>query len=548
MSVNGRVTKCRVHDLVRELAIEKAKEQNFIGTNIADPLSPSTSLSLFSPKSHQRSIYSDFESGSQLYFIAKCFKVLRVLDLEGLEIECLPSMIGELIHLRYLGLRHTGLKMLPPSIGNLRSLQTLEINNLRKVPNVILKIKNMRYLYIEGQKEDVPLKIDTLQNLQILSGITFNQWIKNNSSNLTCLEKLKLEGRCEVEGAVFSNSIAKLPSLKSLYLKASDESNIPPLAINSCLHLSKLDIKGRMQKLPEIVEFSPNLTQLTLEASRLGCDPMPVLEKLPKLLTLRLRAKSYLGKEMHVSANGFPQLKVLQLSGLQGLTKLNIGQGAMPWLMQLQINGKVNILGLNGLLNLVEINITGEALPNRSLMKLLWSNSVPHPGHSTRLCINYETGLQICREKGKPRSLEFTFTVDDCWGTCVATGQTAESSRQAVEKLATFLGYRGAREQIRMVESVVFFAAERLGDFLIQNAVSFEGVHQQVVRLQAELMRMQCILNDADTRQEDNAGVHKCVYEIQNAASDAEDTVDLRVRTSQLRGLGLLHRNSSSSP
>ncbi|RVW13178.1 Disease resistance RPP8-like protein 3 [Vitis vinifera] len=174
----------------------------------------------------------------------------------------------------------------------------------------------MRYLYIEGQKEDVPLQIDTLQDLQILLGITSNQWIKNDSSNLTCLEILKLEERCE----------------------ASDESNIPPFAINSCLHLSKLDIKGHMQKLPETVEFSPNLTQLTLEASRLGCDPMPILEKLPKLLTLRLRAKSYLGKKMHVSANGFPQLKVLQLLELQGLTKLNIGQGAMPWLMQLQIH------------------------------------------------------------------------------------------------------------------------------------------------------------------------------------------------------------------
>ncbi|XP_010647709.1 putative disease resistance RPP13-like protein 3 [Vitis vinifera] len=61
MSVNARVMECRVHDLVRELAIEKAKEQNFIGTNIADPLSPSTSLSLFSPKSRRRSIYSEFE-------------------------------------------------------------------------------------------------------------------------------------------------------------------------------------------------------------------------------------------------------------------------------------------------------------------------------------------------------------------------------------------------------------------------------------------------------------------------------------------------------
>ncbi|WJZ83385.1 hypothetical protein VitviT2T_003073 [Vitis vinifera] len=61
MSVNARVMKCRVHDLIRELAIEKAKEQNFMGTSIADPLSPSANLSLFSSKSRRRSIYSDFE-------------------------------------------------------------------------------------------------------------------------------------------------------------------------------------------------------------------------------------------------------------------------------------------------------------------------------------------------------------------------------------------------------------------------------------------------------------------------------------------------------
>ena len=360
------------------MAVEKAKEQNFIGTNNGDPPSPSTSSS----KSRRRSIYSDFERHasiehltpylhsllffnlgygtcriSQLDFIAKCCKVLRVLDLEGLEIECLPSIIGELIHLRYLGLRHIGLKMLQPSIDNLRSLQTLEISNLKQVPNVIWKMKYMRYLYIEGKEEDVPLQIDTLQNLQILSGITFNQWIKNNSGNLTCLGKLKLEGRCEVEGVEFSNSIAKLLSLKSLYLTTSGESSIPPLAINSCLHLSKLDIKGYMQKFPKIHEFSQSLTQLTLEASRLDRDPMVVLEKLPKLLTLRLRAKSYLGKEMHVFANGFPQLKVLQLFELRELNKLNIEKGSMPWLMQLQLYFETKFSGLDELQNLVEVKI-----------------------------------------------------------------------------------------------------------------------------------------------------------------------------------------------
>ncbi|XP_034681418.1 disease resistance protein RPP13-like isoform X3 [Vitis riparia] len=433
MSVNARVMECRVHDLIRELAIEKAKEQNFMGTSIADPLSPSANLSLLSSKSRRRSIYSDFERyasiehsipylrsllffnlgkncrASQLDFIAKCFKVLRVLDLEGLEIECLPSIIGELIHLRYLGLRHTGLKMLPSSISNLRSLQTLEINNLRQVPNVIWKMKNMRYLYIEGQEEDVPLQIDTLQNLQILSGITFNQWIQSKSIELTCLEKLKLEGRCEVEGVKFSNSIAELRSLKSLYLKASDDSSVPSLAKNSCLHLSKLDVKGHIQKLPEIVEFSQSLTQLTLEASKLDCDPMPILEKQPKLLILRLRADAYLGDEMEVSANGFPRLQVLQLSELKRLTKLKIGQNAMPWLMHLQIHLEMQILGFKGLLNLVEMDMFEK---NRSLQHLVGidlkyarlavaaslavSSGALRPWVFTR---TYRNFVRFCREK-----------------------------------------------------------------------------------------------------------------------------------------------------
>ena len=52
--------------------------------------------------------------------------------------------------------------MLPPSIGNLRSLKTLDMNNLNEVTNVIWKIKNLRYLYTEGQGDDAPLQIDTL--------------------------------------------------------------------------------------------------------------------------------------------------------------------------------------------------------------------------------------------------------------------------------------------------------------------------------------------------------------------------------------------------
>ena len=65
---------------------------------------------------------------------------------------------------------------------------------------------------------------------------------------------------------------------------------------------------------------------------------------------------------MKVSANGFPQLKVLQLSKLTRLTKLNIGQNAMPWLMQLEIHPRVKILGFSGLLNLVDLKIIFDGL------------------------------------------------------------------------------------------------------------------------------------------------------------------------------------------
>ena len=179
LSVNKRVMECRVHDFVRKLAIEKAKEENFIS---ADSPSTSTAASyLCSTKFRWQSIYSGFDryasmehssssclgsllssnvvplddgNGeiSSVLFICQSFKRLRVLDLEGLQIKKLPKKIGELIFLRYLGLRNTSLKTLPSSIKGLLSLQTLDTNNLERVPKEICSIKNLRDLCIEGAK------------------------------------------------------------------------------------------------------------------------------------------------------------------------------------------------------------------------------------------------------------------------------------------------------------------------------------------------------------------------------------------------------------
>lgn len=64
---------------------------------------------------------------------------------------------------------------------------------------------------------------------------------------------------------------------------------------------------------------------------------MVILEKLPKLRTLKLREDSYLGKKMQVSTSGFPQLEVLQLSSLGNWKRLIIEKGGMSKLTHLQI-------------------------------------------------------------------------------------------------------------------------------------------------------------------------------------------------------------------
>ena len=363
VSVNERGTKCRIHDLVRDLCIKKAKEQHFveIQKDIVSP--PPTSSSFLATKSRRLGIYLDLESYTSrehssphiqslfffvlqrsphspyykiplLDFIYKNFKLLKVLDLGNVNILEPPNSFGKLIHLRYLRLitircsyhppsclgSLQGFVNLPSSFGGLRCLQTLDIGVLIGKPTMIQKMKNLRHLFLSYNhgEDDKPLHIDTLRNLQTLSGIWLSDWQQNDTRELTSLRKLKIKVD-DSTMSEFSNSIAKLENLRSLYLEASHDSMIPSFGMSSLLHLSKLHME---RSIGQLREFPPNLTQLTLEDTELDYDPMVILEKLPKLLTLRLRMWSYRGGEMQVSADGFPQLKILQLSDLYGPTKL----------------------------------------------------------------------------------------------------------------------------------------------------------------------------------------------------------------------------------
>lgn len=66
---------------------------------------------------------------------------------------------------------------------------------------------------------------------------------------------------------------------------------------------------GVLDKLPH--EFPQSVRRLVLYADVIRQDPMPILEKLPCLVVLKLQG--YEGKTMSCSAQGFPQLQELEL-------------------------------------------------------------------------------------------------------------------------------------------------------------------------------------------------------------------------------------------
>ncbi|KAJ9704318.1 hypothetical protein PVL29_002739 [Vitis rotundifolia] len=93
-----------------------------------------------------------------------------------------------------------------------------------------------------------------------------------------------------------------------------------------------------------------------------------------------------------------------------------------------------------------------------------------------------------------------------------------------------------------MAEAVVSFVVERLGDLLIQKSRFLRKVSDHVQQMQTELRRMQCFLEDADARQEEDQKVRNWVAEIREVAYDAEDVVESFILKVESRRSGVIQK------
>ncbi|XP_027173493.1 probable disease resistance RPP8-like protein 2 isoform X1 [Coffea eugenioides] len=221
-SIGRSFASCRLHDLMRDLSLVKAKEENFLlsisyyhdgilnehGNNdhsqayrLAVHFSKEDVRKYVPPAEkrntrHLRSL-ALLVSGNDGYegrlpkkmkSQFNHFKMLRVLAIEGIRPAFsedrtlkseflqvadhlrLPKAVGELIHLRYLSLRRSIFLCLPSSLGNLQNLQTLDLRvaTLFRIPNVLWKMRQLRHLYLLPDLCCGKLRLKGLDKLEIL--------------------------------------------------------------------------------------------------------------------------------------------------------------------------------------------------------------------------------------------------------------------------------------------------------------------------------------------------------------------------------------------
>ncbi|CDO99295.1 unnamed protein product [Coffea canephora] len=301
------------------------------------------------------------------------FKRLRVFSFSGFNFDVtrMPTGIEKVFRLRYLSIRGCNITRLPPTIGSLLNLETLDLGEgtwIRMlIPSELQRLSRLRHLFlpcsyqvVEGGK----LQLDGLTKLETLVNFDSRQCRVKDLFKLTKLRKLVATTDVNFEDleVVINCMETSLNCLRfsSLIVRTHHSDNhFVTHKLLQCANLHLLQIEGHIGKLP--LRISHSLTEISLIGSLLDDDPMEKLEKLPNLWVLALHNNAFLGKHMTCSGMGMPQLKYLSISNLRNLENLTVKRGGMPKLSTLELEGCERLKnlpeGLSFLTSLQELTV-----------------------------------------------------------------------------------------------------------------------------------------------------------------------------------------------
>nr|UBY06973.1 NBS-LRR disease resistance protein [Dasypyrum villosum] len=343
INVEGTVVTCRIHDMVLDLICSLSSEENFISIldnacwHAPNMQGNCRRLSLHNINAKVQNHQFDSTSLSKVRTFAvftpvtcdwlpslSSFQFLRVLDLgncgshkssSGINLK----YVGNLIHLRYLGLKGADVHELPVDISKLQLLQILDIRGTRikELPASIVQLRNLICLYVVvGVK--LPKGMENLTSLEVLQEVDLSSspHIVKGLSHLTEVRELKLY--CDSEDVDLINMdvlIDSLSNLQKLQILCIDfdgrltdcmrESWVPPPHLHTFKSWSSQ--AGSFLRLPKWINSTslPHLSILSIFVEELQGDDLQIIGMLPALRSLHLRASRVMGT-LVVRADAFP--------------------------------------------------------------------------------------------------------------------------------------------------------------------------------------------------------------------------------------------------
>ncbi|CAL5006891.1 unnamed protein product [Urochloa decumbens] len=322
---------CCVHDMILDLIRTLAREENFI--DILDNIEGTLSISSVRRLAFQISTTSEHithadrmdMSRVRSYIACRCdirqwvllasFKHIRVLALENCHYmeDCNLEHLGNLLHLRYLGLRGTNINELPKKIGNLKFLQTLDVigTGIKELPEGIVLLTQLMCLFAESHRTRGPDgigKLSSLEDLRIRHCSDGNSSVMRFVKELGSLRELRvLEATIDVmDQTMLRDLVESLRNLHKIrHLELSVEHDIDTDAVmweeaglelpQNLRHLSLLNI--RFSKLPSSC-INPSrlhiLSYLHLRVATMDQEDLKLLGRLTELHCLNLSTESTL--------------------------------------------------------------------------------------------------------------------------------------------------------------------------------------------------------------------------------------------------------------
>ncbi|KAL6842967.1 hypothetical protein ACP4OV_027280 [Aristida adscensionis] len=370
INCDGRAHACRVHDVMLELILSKAIEENFVSLVGGHPFptklqsnvrrlsiqcNPETARTLGGMNLyHTRSLTSSVRP--HLVPPLSEFRILRVLNLEGCQglSENYLKEIGGLFHLKYLSLRRTWISNLPPQIGDLQTLETLDIRdtNIEELPGTITGLVQLKYVLSGGYswgKIKIPDGIGNMASLRAISGFDICRSSTNAVQDVGYLRSVR---ELAINWTDFTSGNMKHQEAMLRTLRKLGTSNLQSFAVCS-RNLGSLEFLDswspppeRLQKfrlsayyfLPRVPRWMAslcNLIDLNINIAELKDEDISILRELPSLLRLELWLKSPQIEEVIViHGAGFQYLKEFIFS-CEG-TCLIFKPAALPKLERLQ--------------------------------------------------------------------------------------------------------------------------------------------------------------------------------------------------------------------